>query len=127
MRTRRKVYASPPPAPRPKAPPRTFAAAPQAPEKPHHRRRRRPSLYYAFALVLCALLHGVSITLYAHACGLHEVSLAALVSSLATAGSPFCSALASLSAGLANVYTNMWIHVVGVALMRTGELSVFPV
>ena len=121
MRTRRKVYPSPtPPAvgvrrtKKPRPPPQ-----PPQPGKPQ---KRKLSTYYFLCIVMCAILNGISIKVYYHMCGFDPFSSwGSMLMQLATTGSPLCNGLSTISSGLAAIYNRMWIHAIGIFLVRAGE------
>ena len=101
------------------APKKTKAPAPKKTKAPT---KARLSQRYMCVLLTCALLHGVFVNLHSAACGMSGATWVDFARSLATTGSPLCNGLHSVIGGLGTVYAQVWVHLVGVAVLRASEV-----
>ena len=90
------------------------------------RKRWQPSTFYAVAVLGVGILNALTIDIYSRACGMNSWSAANLVRVFASAGSPLCSALATMTGGLGAAYSQVWAHAAGVVVVRVGELMMAP-
>lgn len=80
------------------------------------------SSMYAVAVLGVAVINALTIDIYSRACGMNTWSPMNLVRVLASAGSPLCNALATVTGGLGGAYAQIWHHAAGVVVMRASEL-----
>ena len=91
---------------------------------PPKSRALRLSRWYGCSVLLCAVVNALAIDVYGRACGLGRGTFLDMARSLATAGSPLCTGLATITGGLGSVYAQIWKHVAGIAVLRVGEALV---
>ena len=115
------------PAPRRRKPPAKSKPAPAlAPAPaPAPRKQWRMSTMYAVAVLGVAVGNALTIDIYSRACGMNTWSPMNLVRVMASAGSPLCNALATITGGLGSAYSQVWTHAAGVVVMRVGELFAY--
>ena len=84
------------------------------------------SAVYACAVLGVGIANALTIDIYSRACGMNSWSAMNLVRVMASAGSPLCNALATITGGLGAAYAHVWTHAAGVVVMRVGEMLIAP-